>query len=204
MHSGKIEPTNIPVYLFSATIVLNLCLFFNNNHNKKIQGILPAKFKFKYTHFLFLPKGWHHTTVWCLCVCILPTYYTCQLWYNVNSWVTLLSRLRKPSGKDCFICSCSCHLRVSWPLLASCHQSSLKTQLGGIVDSAPNQLPPAIFKLTGEGIKPTSHEVSVAKSPVETASSAFLWQCQYRTVRFPLLRSSYPGLYLLYVWLLHL
>ena len=51
-------------------------------------------------------KGWHHTTVWCLCVCILPTYYTCQLWYNVNSWVTLLSRLRSPSGRDCFICSC--------------------------------------------------------------------------------------------------
>ena len=51
---------------------------------------------------------------------------------------------------------------------------SLKTQLGGIVDSAPSQLPWAIFKLTGEGIEPTSHEVSVAKSSVWTASSASL------------------------------
>ena len=125
-------------------------------------------------YWLFFLKGWHHTTVWCLCVCILPTYYTCQLWYNVNSWVTLLSRLRSPSGRDCFICSCSCHWRLSWPLLASCHQSSLKTQLGRIVDSAPSQPPWAIFKLTGEGIEPTSHEVSVANSSVWTASSASL------------------------------
>ena len=61
-------------------------------------------------------------------------------------------------------------------LAIACQLSSkqLETQLGGIVDSAPNQLPPAIFKLTGEGIEPTSHEVSVAKSSVETASLASL------------------------------